>query len=386
MAPPCRRMQPDAGLRVGQAYYDAYAGTEARARRILTRVYGRPAHSASWEFCYIAEAEGDLIGVLAGFPSRRGEELARRFVGTLPRIPVWRWPRLLRHLQAAGHVAPRPPAGSWYVEALAVRYDWRRRGVARALLGEAEHQAKRNGSTGVALDTGLANGAPVPSTRPTASSAALCGAPPTNASPARSAAPASSATSRAVRADSFRASGPLLRGGSSETSSRRGGRRGAGVLRVRRRCDPRQPPGQGRHAGGHRPVAASTPTSEQGALHRPHPHDHADHAGVEGLRAGRRSSRRSTRARASRTRSPRTASRRRSTRSRPTSSARSSTRRRTGRRSTRRSTSCRRRSRSRPLVVISIVDQLKKKGDYHLQVADIQAWEKETAGSRRARS
>lgn len=31
----------------------------------------------------------------------------------------------------------------------------------------------------------------------------------------------------------------------------------------------------------------------------------------------------------------------------------------------------------RPLVVISIVDQVKKKGDYHLQVADIRAWEKE---------
>src|SRR5512133_3934682 len=88
-------------------YYDAYAGTEARARRILARVYRRPAHSASWEFCYVAEAEG----VVAGFPSRRGEELARRFVAiTLPRIPVWRWPGLLRHLQAAGHVAPRPPA------------------------------------------------------------------------------------------------------------------------------------------------------------------------------------------------------------------------------------------------------------------------------------
>jgi kynurenine formamidase len=31
----------------------------------------------------------------------------------------------------------------------------------------------------------------------------------------------------------------------------------------------------------------------------------------------------------------------------------------------------------RPLVVISIVDQVKKKGDYHLQVSDIQAWEKD---------
>jgi len=139
-------------------YYDAYAGTEKRARRLLTRVYDRPAHSASYEFCYVAEAEGEIVGVLAGFPSRRGEELARRFIVlTLPRIPLWRWPGLFRHLHAAGHVAPRPPAGSWYVDALAVRRDWRRRGVAHALLEEAEHQAERNGATGVALDTGLGN-------------------------------------------------------------------------------------------------------------------------------------------------------------------------------------------------------------------------------------
>jgi GNAT superfamily N-acetyltransferase len=139
-------------------YYDAYAGTETRARRLLATVYDRPAHSASWEFCFVAEAQEQVVGVLAGFPSRRGEELARRFIAlTLPRIPPWRWPGLLRHLHAAGRVAPRPPAGSWYVDALAVRDDWRRRGVARALLAVAEHQADRNGSTGVALDTGLGN-------------------------------------------------------------------------------------------------------------------------------------------------------------------------------------------------------------------------------------
>jgi ribosomal protein S18 acetylase RimI-like enzyme len=139
-------------------YYDAYAGTEARARRILAEVYDRPAHSASWEFCHVAEAEGEIVGVLAGFPARRGEDLARRFIVlTLPSIPPWRWPGLLRHLHAAGRVAPHPPAGSWYVDALAVRGDWRRRGVARTLLAEAEHQADRDGSSGVALDTGLAN-------------------------------------------------------------------------------------------------------------------------------------------------------------------------------------------------------------------------------------
>ena len=139
-------------------YYDAYAGTEARARHLLSAIYGRPAHSASWEFCHVAEIDGDVVGVLAGFPSRRGEELGRRFLAlTMPRIPPWRWARVMRHLRAAGRVAPMPPAGSWYVDALAVRGDWRRRGVARTLLEIAEHQARRDGATGVALDTGLGN-------------------------------------------------------------------------------------------------------------------------------------------------------------------------------------------------------------------------------------
>jgi GNAT superfamily N-acetyltransferase len=173
-------------------YYDAYAGTEARARRILAEVYDRPAHSASWEFCHVAEADGEIVGVLAGFPARRGEELARRFIViTLPSIPPWRWPGLLHHLHAAGRVAPHPPAGSWYVDALAVRGDWRRRGVARTLLAEAEHQANRDGSTAWRSTPGSPTPPPARCMSPTASSAARCAAPPTSASRARSAARAS---------------------------------------------------------------------------------------------------------------------------------------------------------------------------------------------------
>ncbi len=153
---------PVAGLLYESAkpYYDAYAGTEARARRLLGAIYDRPAHSASWEFCHVAEVDGEVVGVLAGFPARRGDELGRRFLElTMPRIPPWRWPNVMRHLRAAGRVAPMPPGGSWYVDALAVRDDWRRRGVARTLLATADHQARRDRATGVALDTGLANAA-----------------------------------------------------------------------------------------------------------------------------------------------------------------------------------------------------------------------------------
>ena len=44
-----------------------------------------------------------------------------------------------------------------YVDALAVDPAWRRRGVARALLGEADRMAAEHGLRGVALDTGIEN-------------------------------------------------------------------------------------------------------------------------------------------------------------------------------------------------------------------------------------
>ena len=105
-------------------------------------------------------ADGRVVGVIVGFPAGEGEALARRFLKlTAPRVPPWRWPRLLRHLNAASGMSPTPALGSWYVDALAVAEDARRRGVARALLADAEAIARAQGATGVSLDTGLENAA-----------------------------------------------------------------------------------------------------------------------------------------------------------------------------------------------------------------------------------
>src|SRR4051794_30843138 len=101
-------------------YYDAYAGDEARARALLKAVYPRAGHAASFEVCLLAESDGAVAGVLAGYPVGDGDRLARRFVAlTAPRLPPWRWPGVVRHLRAAERVSPRPPAGAWYVDALA---------------------------------------------------------------------------------------------------------------------------------------------------------------------------------------------------------------------------------------------------------------------------
>ena len=139
-------------------YYDAYAGSERRARALLAEVVPRSGHAASFDICHVAEVEGRTAGLMAGFPVEEGDGRALRFVTlTFPRLPPWRWPAVLRHLRAAGAVSPRPPAGAWYVDALAVHPAFRRRGVARRLLAEADRCAAEAGARGVALDTGLEN-------------------------------------------------------------------------------------------------------------------------------------------------------------------------------------------------------------------------------------
>src|SRR3954469_21929547 len=139
-------------------YYDAYAGSEARARALLAAVYRRTGHAASFEVCEVPEVDGEVAGVMASFPVSEGDERARRFVSlTAPRVPPWRWPALLRHVRAAGSVSPHPPPGMLYVDALAVDAAYRRRGVASALLAHAEATAVAAELDGVALDTGLQN-------------------------------------------------------------------------------------------------------------------------------------------------------------------------------------------------------------------------------------
>lgn len=164
MMPTVRPARPDDEAAVAllyeaaAPYFDVFAGSGERARRLLRSVWRRRGHTASYEVCRIAEVDGEVVGVLAAFPARAGERLARRFLGlTVTRMPAWRWPAILRHLRASATITPLPPAGALYVDALAVSEAVRRRGVARALLDDAAQQARASGSTGIALDTGVEN-------------------------------------------------------------------------------------------------------------------------------------------------------------------------------------------------------------------------------------
>ena len=189
-------------------YYAAFAGGADHAGRSWhgsTPAAGTPRAGRS-----AASRSSATPSPACSPPSRptRGDELARRFVRmTLARTPPWRLPALVRHLHATAVIAPHPPRGVLYVDALATHPDFRRRGVATALLGEADRMAARAGLPRVALDTGIENRAARRSTSAAASPAAGCGRRRASGSPAPSAAPASSATSGSA------GTSPVRRGG-----------------------------------------------------------------------------------------------------------------------------------------------------------------------------
>jgi ribosomal protein S18 acetylase RimI-like enzyme len=138
--------------------YDRFAGGPDRAHAVIEAAISTPGNNASAEVVSVAELGASVVGAMAAFPVDEAGARARAFLRlTLRQIPFWRWPPALRLYWAGAHAAPAPPDASLYVDALAVDSAVRRRGVARALLAGAEHEARRRGMPALSLDTSLDN-------------------------------------------------------------------------------------------------------------------------------------------------------------------------------------------------------------------------------------
>jgi ribosomal protein S18 acetylase RimI-like enzyme len=140
------------------AMYDRFAGGRQRALRILERSVEVAGNSSSYENVTIAELDARVAGALATFPVGEAAMRSRALLKlALRALPPWRWPAALWLFWAGAHSAPAPPEATLYVDALAVEAGVRRRGVARALLAEAERLARERGLPAVSLDTSLEN-------------------------------------------------------------------------------------------------------------------------------------------------------------------------------------------------------------------------------------
>jgi ribosomal protein S18 acetylase RimI-like enzyme len=136
--------------------YDRFAGSRERALRILEAAFAEPGTVASREVIRVLDLDGrPAAAAMAAFPIAEGPDRARGFIRlAIRRVPVWLWLRTLR-LYSAGTRVAREDA--LYIDALATDPGLRRRGAARALLEEAEREARERGLRAVTLDTTLDN-------------------------------------------------------------------------------------------------------------------------------------------------------------------------------------------------------------------------------------
>lgn len=134
--------------------YDRLAGNRELAERTLTRALFRDRTTASADVVWVAEDGGRITGAMAAMPYSEWTPRAHRFLRTTLRsVPPWRWPRALWLYRSSGRMAPEPSGTSLYIDSLATAAGHRRRGVATAMLAEAERIARRDGLRALALDT-----------------------------------------------------------------------------------------------------------------------------------------------------------------------------------------------------------------------------------------
>jgi ribosomal protein S18 acetylase RimI-like enzyme len=138
--------------------YERFAGDRDSSLRLLDAAFGRSGNGASREVIRVADAAGGPAGVMAAFPAAEITARGRRFVRLLLwRTPPWTWRRSLRLYRLGMGLAPPPPPESYYVDALATGERHRRRGVAAALLEDAERRARELGLPSLALETAVGN-------------------------------------------------------------------------------------------------------------------------------------------------------------------------------------------------------------------------------------
>ena len=138
--------------------HERFAGDPERALGLIVTAFERSGNSGSAEVVRVAEAGSERAGVICCYPVWEAPARARAFLRLgLEAAPWRRRPLMHAFLFRMQRATPAPPRESLYVDALATAPPFRRRGVASALLGAAEEQARRHGLVRVALETEVTN-------------------------------------------------------------------------------------------------------------------------------------------------------------------------------------------------------------------------------------
>ncbi len=160
-----RTPEPDEARAVAELLYlsspggfDFFGGGRRGGLRLIETAYARPGNDSSRDVITVVEIDGRLAGAMASFPVTEAEERRWGLVKhALRRRAPWHWPAIRQMGRQGQRATPRPPDDAFYIDALATGPAFRRRGVAQALLRQAEHRARLLGLRWLALDTTAAN-------------------------------------------------------------------------------------------------------------------------------------------------------------------------------------------------------------------------------------
>ncbi len=143
---------------VNPQLHDRFAGGRERALQLIAEAFDSPGHSGSAEVVRVAEVDSTPAGVIGCYPNWEGAARGRADVRLgLRRASLLRRPLLLAFVYRMQRAIPESAHEALYVDALATAPEFRRQGVARALLGAAADEARRLGLIRVCLETEVAN-------------------------------------------------------------------------------------------------------------------------------------------------------------------------------------------------------------------------------------
>ena len=106
---------------------------------LIAEAFDTPGHSGSAEAVRVAEVDGRPAGVMGCYPDWEGSPRGRADVRLGLRVSsLLHRPRLLAFVYRMQRAIPESPPEALYIDALATAPEFRRQGVARALLAAAE--------------------------------------------------------------------------------------------------------------------------------------------------------------------------------------------------------------------------------------------------------
>ncbi|HEC35680.1 MAG TPA: N-acetyltransferase, partial [Anaerolineae bacterium] len=135
---------------------------ESNATRVLRRLFPIPNHLYSHTYAFVADADGEVVGLFLGFDKKEWEAAQRAMgreigFGWFKVVRPWHLVRMILAIIDLARTFEPLSDENYTIQMLAVLPEVRRRGIATQLMGFAAEQARSKGLKRLVLDVLIEN-------------------------------------------------------------------------------------------------------------------------------------------------------------------------------------------------------------------------------------